>query len=38
MIYDFLDTKEQILNDNKPGESLTVIADNCSGQNKTTLP
>jgi hypothetical protein len=28
MIYDFLDTSEQILKDNEPGESLTIIADN----------
>jgi hypothetical protein len=33
MIYDFLD-KEEILNDSEPGESLNIIADNCSGQNK----
>jgi hypothetical protein len=34
MIYNFLDTSEQILKDDKPGELLTIIADNCSGQNK----
>jgi flavodoxin len=33
MLYEFLD-KQQILKEGNPAASLTIIADNCSGQNK----
>jgi hypothetical protein len=38
MIYDFLDTSEQILKDNKPGELFTIIADNCRGAGGLCVP